>query len=50
MILKTRVYKHAGKWRCEYYFPYSGVGYFEFNEWFDAMAHAWSVEEQKTYV
>jgi hypothetical protein len=44
---RTRVFKLYDKWRVDYYLPYSGFLYDDYDSWTDAMDTACRVEEQR---
>ena len=49
-LWRTRVYQFApGRWRVDYYMPYSGRLYVDYETWDEAMQEACQVEEQKLW-
>jgi hypothetical protein len=46
---RTRVHKMAGKWRVDYYMPYGGFLYAEFDTWDEANAEVPKILEQKMW-
>lgn len=47
---KTKIHKWFGKWRVDYYLPYSGFLYEEFDDWKQAINEAFSIEQNRIWV